>query len=154
MPRPHKRRLIVCGPAATLFKPAGVPGRSVEKIELRLDELEALRLVDLEGLYHAAAAACMGISRATFGRLIAGAHGKVADALLNSKALVIRGGNVALADVCVVACGKCAGRFQIPFGTGRPEECPACGSAGFRRAAAGARRNETCAGTNGEKEDA
>jgi predicted DNA-binding protein (UPF0251 family) len=63
----------------------------LEEVALGLDELEALRLADLEGLYHAAAASQMGISRQTFGTIIASAHRKVAEALLEGKALRIAG---------------------------------------------------------------
>jgi len=56
MPRPHKCRQIAGPPTATAFKPLGVPGRLLDVVELRLDELEALRLADFEGLYHDAAA--------------------------------------------------------------------------------------------------
>lgn len=94
MPRPCKRRFVGGGPGANAFKPAGVPGRELATVELQFDELEALRLADLEGLYHQEAAAQMGISRATFGRIVDGAHRKVADALVNGKMLVFKGGNI------------------------------------------------------------
>lgn len=61
---------------------------------LGLDELEALRLSDLEGLYQEAAAERMGVSRATLGRVLARARSAVADALINGKALVFRAGEV------------------------------------------------------------
>lgn len=61
----------------------------LERIELGLDELEAMRLADLEGHYQEEAAAVMGVSRPTFGRIIEAARRKVADALLNGKALAI-----------------------------------------------------------------
>jgi predicted DNA-binding protein (UPF0251 family) len=71
------------------FKPQGIPMRDLEEIELELDEIEALRLADLEDLYQADAAAKMGVSRQTFGNIIARAHKKVAAALLGGKALRI-----------------------------------------------------------------
>ena len=52
MPSPMICRRIGCRPAAGLFKPAGIPASALEEIHLTLDELEALRLADLEGLYH------------------------------------------------------------------------------------------------------
>lgn len=61
---------------------------------MTLDELEALRLADLDGLYQETAAARMGVSRQTFGNIIERAHRKVADALVNAKALRIEGGHV------------------------------------------------------------
>lgn len=79
-------------PAIRLFKPAGVPGSALDRILLSLDEFEALRLADYEGLYHEAAALRMGVSRQTFGRILEGARRKVADVLVNGRALLISGG--------------------------------------------------------------
>lgn len=134
MPRPHKCRRILAEPGITMFKPAGLPARTLESVELRLDEFEALRLADLEGLYHDAAAECMGISRATFGRLVEGARRKVAVALVESKSLVFRGGSVAMSEMRVFECRDCGHRFERAYGTSRPEDCPSCGSRNFCRA--------------------
>ncbi len=76
------------------MKPAGVPARELEEVRLGFDEAEALRLADLEGLYQEAAARSMGVSRPTFGRIIETARHKVADAILNGKALRIDGGEI------------------------------------------------------------
>lgn len=89
MPRPKRCRWVSGRPAATFFKPRGIPMAELETIALELDELEALRLADLEGRYHEKAAAAMGVSRQTFGRIIESARRKVADALLNGRALAI-----------------------------------------------------------------
>ena len=64
------------------------------RVNLTLDELEAVRLADYEGLYQEDAAGKMIISRQTFGNIIVSAHKKIADALLNAKALKIEGGVV------------------------------------------------------------
>lgn len=98
MPRPHRCRRIQGGPAAPVFKPAGTPLRELVTLAMTLDELEALRLADLEGLYQEAAAARMGVSRSTFSRIVASAHRKVAEALVQGRALTIEGGPVAWAD--------------------------------------------------------
>jgi predicted DNA-binding protein (UPF0251 family) len=66
----------------------------LEEVNLALDELEAVRLADLEGLYQEDAAKKMNISRQTFGNIVNSAHKKIADALLNGKALKIEGGVV------------------------------------------------------------
>jgi predicted DNA-binding protein (UPF0251 family) len=58
-------------PAADLYKPAGVPMRRLETVELAVDELEAMRLVDHEGLSHEEAAHYLGVSRQTVGRVVA-----------------------------------------------------------------------------------
>lgn len=89
MARPIKCRLISCNPAARYFKPIGIPLRELEEIVLGMDELEAMRLADLEGLYQADAAEKMGVSRQTIGNILNSAHRKLADALLNGKALRI-----------------------------------------------------------------
>ncbi len=61
----------------------------LEEISLSLDELEAIRLADYEGQYHEDAARGMGISRATFGRIVNEARHKIAEALTLGKALRI-----------------------------------------------------------------
>jgi predicted DNA-binding protein (UPF0251 family) len=74
-----------------------VPLRALEQVGLTVDELEAIRLADLEGLYQEAAAEQMNVSRQTFGRILEAAHRKVADALVNGKALSIEGGPIEVA---------------------------------------------------------
>ena len=95
MGRPIKERCINCVPASSYFKPVGIPMRDLDEIVLAMDELEAMRLTDLEGMYQADAAERMGISRQTIGNILASVHRKVADALLNGKALRIRPPEVA-----------------------------------------------------------
>lgn len=128
MARPHKCRFVGSEPVARAFKPIGVPARDLDTAELRLDELEALRLGDVEGMYHGDAAEEMGISRATFGRLIQSARNKVADALLSGKMLTIKGGKVEMIRQRAFLCSACEARFEVPCGTPRPDACPACGS--------------------------
>jgi len=94
MPRPCKRRMVNGVFPAWKFKPAGIPARGLEEVCLGIDELEALRLADAEGLYQSEAAERMGVSRATFGNIVASARRKVADALVNGKAIRIEGGAV------------------------------------------------------------
>lgn len=89
MGRPVKCRKICCQPVARLFKPQCVSLKDLEEIELGLDEMEAMRLADIEGLYHGDAAVGMGVSRQTFGRILAQARKKVACALIGGKALRI-----------------------------------------------------------------
>ena len=71
---------------------------ALEEVNLTLDELEAIRLADLTELYQEDAAKKMNISRQTFGNIINSAHKKIADALLNAKALKIEGGNIERID--------------------------------------------------------
>jgi len=81
-------------PNAVLFKPAGVPACALERVTLTLDEVEALRLADLNGLYQEQAAERMKISRPTFSRIVESARRKVADTLIHGKALRLEGGAV------------------------------------------------------------
>lgn len=94
MPRPRCCRRIRGEPVDTMFKPAGLKGRDLERVVMTLDEFEAVRLSDVEGLYQEDAAARMGVSRATFGRILEAARNKVARALVHGKALIIEGGPV------------------------------------------------------------
>ena len=94
MPRPCRCRRIRCSPDKNYFKPRGIPVGMLEEVNLTLDELEAVRLADWEGLYQEVAAKKMGISRQTFGNIINSAHRKIADVLLNAKALKIEGVSV------------------------------------------------------------
>jgi predicted DNA-binding protein (UPF0251 family) len=94
MPRPRHSRRVGCLPQSNYYKPRGIPLAILEQVNLSFDELEAIRLADLEGMYHEQAAEKMNISRQTFGRIIESAHRKIADALVNGKALAIEGGTV------------------------------------------------------------
>ena len=94
MPRPCCLRRIGFTPDATYFKPAGVPLRALEEMVVTLDEVEALRLADLNGLYQEKAAEQMKVSRATFARIVESARRKVADALIHGKALRLEGGTI------------------------------------------------------------
>ena len=90
MARPPIERAVGGIPRITLFKPAGVPARELEQLQLTVDELEAIRLVDLEALSHEQAAEAMGISRQTVGRVLERGRAKVAEALVGGKAIPLR----------------------------------------------------------------
>ena len=107
MPRPLCCRRIARLPVAAAFAPVGREGRPCDEVVLTLDELEALRLADLDGLYQEPAAARMGVSRSTFGRIVEAAHRKVAEALVLGKALRIEGGVVVSAPP-PRPCPRCA----------------------------------------------
>jgi predicted DNA-binding protein (UPF0251 family) len=93
-------------PDKNYFKPRGIPISQLEEVVLSLDEYEAIRLADYEQLYQEEAAARMNISRQTFGRIIEAAHKKIADVLINGKALKIAGGAVALDETKPCSRGK------------------------------------------------
>ncbi len=87
MPRPLKQRRVQPGIPRCVFRPTG--SRRLVHVTLRRDEAEAIRLADLQGMYHADAARRMGVSRATFGRIVESARRTVADAIINRKCLRI-----------------------------------------------------------------
>ncbi len=94
MPRPYRLRRVSEKPSILGLKPLGIPMDELEVIALGLDEAEAIRLADREGLYQEQAAEQMGVSRVTFGRILQRAHAKMAEALLEGKALLIGEGPV------------------------------------------------------------
>jgi predicted DNA-binding protein (UPF0251 family) len=96
MPRPKKNRWISCHPGITYYKPQGIPLRTLEQVFIGVDEFEAIRLADMEGLSQEDAADKMNISRPTFGRIVAEGRKKIAIALVEGKAIRIEGGEVEL----------------------------------------------------------
>jgi uncharacterized protein len=92
MPRPQCWRRVVGKPASAIFKPAGIPACELKETVLTLDEFEAIRLADMDGLYQEKAARKMKISRSTFGRTLEVAHQKIAAVLANGEMLRIEGG--------------------------------------------------------------
>ena len=89
MPRPCKNRRVRGQFNANYFKPAGILLSILEEVSLGIDELEAIRLADMEDMYQANAAEKMDVSRQTFGNILQSAHSKIADALINGKAIKV-----------------------------------------------------------------
>jgi uncharacterized protein len=134
MPRPRLCRRICAKPGTTCMKPSGgkkaCNGRSI----ITLDEYEAIRLKDLLDMDQEGSAKAMEISQPTFHRLIHSARKKVADALVNGRMLLIEGGNYTMEDKRrTFRCGGCQHEWNLPYGTGRPEKCPLCGSDNIQR---------------------
>jgi len=96
MARPRCLRRVFSNPEITFFKPAGVKMRNLEEVVVFVDEFEAVRLKDLEGLDQEECAKKMGISQPTFHRLILSARKKIAEAIVKGKAIKIEGGNFQL----------------------------------------------------------
>ncbi|MBN1268351.1 MAG: DUF134 domain-containing protein [Kiritimatiellae bacterium] len=92
MGRPFIQRLVGCRPGAMVFRPAGIAAGALRTAAVALDEFEALRLVDAEGLEQVEAAHHMRVSRATVGRILQRGRRKVALALVRGEALVIAPG--------------------------------------------------------------
>jgi predicted DNA-binding protein (UPF0251 family) len=128
MGRPQLWRKVSSVPEITYFKPAGIRMAELEEIRLLVEEAEAIRLKDLEGLEQEESAQRMNISRSTFSRLLDSARQKIADALLNGKAIRIGGGNFEMAERRF----RCISghEWDVPFEnlttTGPPEVCPEC----------------------------
>ncbi len=89
MPRKCKHRNCRRLDGERNFKPSGIPARELETVELKLDEFEALRLCDYDGMSQIEAAEAMGISRGTVQRLLLSGRKKVVDVLLNTKELIL-----------------------------------------------------------------
>jgi predicted DNA-binding protein (UPF0251 family) len=132
MPRPTKWRRVSSIPKVTYFKPAGIPLRALRDVGLTVEEVEAMRLKDLEGLQQEECAERMRISRPTFHRILGSARQKIADAFINGKAIRIEGGNFALPSQ-PFRCRRDGHEWQVPFETvasGLPLACPRCDSPG------------------------
>ena len=117
MVRPLNCRRIGQLPGSSYFKPRGVPLSALEEVVLTVDELEAIRLADLEALHQEDAARRMSVSRQTFGRIIDSARRKVAEALVKGKALKIEGGEIEMASQREGACSSKS------HGASSPEGC-------------------------------
>jgi len=121
------RRKVSFIPPITYFKPAGTPLAGLDEVKLLVEEAEAIRLKDVEGLEQEESAQKMNISRTTFSRILDSARQKIADALLNGKAIRIEGGNFEMA----VRRFRCISghEWDVPFETmisAPPEFCPEC----------------------------
>jgi len=124
-----KWRRVAFMPEITYFKPAGIPARVLDEVCLSVEEVEAIRLKDLEGLEQEQCAERMNISRPTFHRVLGAARQKVADALLNGKAVRIEGGKFEMA----IRRFRCLNghEWEVPFETMitmPPRLCPSCNS--------------------------
>ena len=149
MARPKNCRRVGAFPGSEYFKPRGIPLSLLEEITLSVDEFEAIRLADLGNLYQEQAAAKMKVSRPTFGRIIESAHKKVAEALVKGKALKIEGGDFEVAGIRKFRCNGCQHTWELPYGTGRPENCPSCKSGNILRAGDGKGNARSCLAKRG-----
>lgn len=154
MPRPPIERAVAGVPRITLFKPAGVPARELEQLSLAVDELEAIRLVDLEGLSHEQAAQAMGVSRQTVGRVLERGRARVAEALVDGKAILIGGGQYRV-EPRRLRCFVCEARW-VQTGEDDSPVCPECGAGDIgvcwgpgRRCGQGRERGGSCPGRSG-----
>ena len=132
MARPKCCRRVVEEPRCKIFKPIGIPVSALQEVTLSIDEFEAIRLADFEGLYQDQAAQRMNVSRQTFGRIVAAGRRKVIQVLIEGFALRIEGGKVEMGEWRTFQCEQCEHRWSVPYGTGGCEECPVCKSTTIR----------------------
>lgn len=135
MARPPKIRRIEQLPDVRLFKPAGVPLSEIDEVVLSFEELEAIRLKDIDGLDNIDCAAKMNVSRTTFQRILGAARNKIAQALVEGFAIKLEGGNYHLAKRKFL-CASCQHQFQRPYGDGtrgRDMTCPKCNKKDVQR---------------------
>jgi predicted DNA-binding protein (UPF0251 family) len=116
-----------------IFKPVGMPLDGLETVTLLHEELEALRLIDLDGRYQEDAAEQMGISRSTIQRIVTEARRKVTQALVVGTALHIEGGTFRVPTVHW-QCNTCAHLWEVKHGSGEgtATHCPSCGGPSIR----------------------
>ncbi len=125
--RPVKWRRVALLPRVFYFRPAAVPLHMLEEICLSVEEVEALRLKDLEGLEQEECAKEMNISRQTFQRVLGSARQKIADALVKGKAIKVGGGDFEMA-LRRFRCND-GHEWDVPFEVmvkAPPRLCPTC----------------------------
>lgn len=128
MSRPVKLRCVGQLPTAGFFKPAGIPASALQWVSLSVEEAESIRLKDLEALEQEECAERMHISRPTFHRILESGRKKLADALVNGKAIQIEGGNFGLPQ-SRFRCNNDGHEWNVPFETLAnriPLSCPIC----------------------------
>ncbi len=130
MARPPKCRLVERLPRVTYFKPQGIPMSQLSEVVLTVEELEAVRLSDLEGLEQEFCAEKMAVSRPTFQRMVTGARRKISEALINGLAIRVEGGNFRL-SLSPLECGQCGHRWEGTF-CRHHTKCPKCCSKNWR----------------------
>lgn len=124
------KRRVSCFPKATYYKPKEIPLCCLEINNLSIEEIEAIRLCDLLQMEQNEAADKMGVSRKTFWNDLQKARQKIADALVNGKAIEISGGEYVNTGECTVnfLCKECDYVWESKYSHTRPESCPNCGS--------------------------
>lgn len=96
MVRPKKCKMVYAEPEVTYFKPRAIPLMDLKEVEISVEEFEAIRLSDMKKMKQTEVAKRMKISQPTLHRLLQSAHAKIANALVNGKAIKIHGGNYSI----------------------------------------------------------
>ena len=134
MSRPPKCRRVAFMPGVKYYKPAGIPLRLLDEVCLSIEELESVRLKDVEDLDQEQCAQRMNISRSTFQRVLASARKKIAEALLTGKAIRIEGGNFEVASLRY--CCENGHEWDLSFDETAKEpinSCPVCQSSAIQQ---------------------
>lgn len=126
MPRPTKFRRVGFFPKDTYFFPMGKAKCEIKETALKVEELEAMRLKDVEGLNQEQCAEIMGVSRQTFQNIIDAARKKITQALIEGNAIKIGGGDYTT-KFCKFKCLSCGNLYDINYKQDR-NTCPSCGS--------------------------
>lgn len=131
MPRRKRHRFVHREPPISVYKPAGIPIKELEEILLAVDEFEAVRLADFEGLSQREACEIMKISQPTFHRVLASARKKIAHSIVQGHALRIEGGRYVLSDGSGgLQCTECG--YRLDLKKDDQQSCPECGSSKLR----------------------
>ena len=126
MARPRNNRTVKTPPLYSEFKPLGPRRSELRVVSLSLDEYEAIRLADNNGLSHLDASKEMNISRSTFSRLIDNARKKVAGFIVKGRFLQIEGGNIHF-EGNSIKCNNCGFLFEVSIDD-NIDKCPKCDS--------------------------
>ena len=129
MSRPKIGRIVTHIPPVRIFRPAGPEAKGIPaaEVSLTIEEAEALRLCDLEGMDQSEAASSMDVSRGTLQRILTAARQKTADALANAKTIRIQGGTY-VQNPCRIRCSSCGHLGQSGYIEGEDTPCPHCGA--------------------------
>lgn len=128
-PRKHRPRKVSDPPVISGMKPYGLklPTEKKEAMFLYLEEYEALRLCDYDGMNHQDASLMMNVSRPTLTRIYIKARQKIATALVEGRQIIIEGGKVYF-DSDWFACAVCGCFFNHPDKQTDVDSCALCGS--------------------------
>ena len=125
MVKPRKKRSVLYPPRTLYFKPYGVPVKDLYEVILTVDEYEAIRLADHKKMKQEEAASKMNISRPTFTRLIDCARKKIAEAIINGKAIRIEGGSFIFLKNRI-RCLNCGNIWEMKRIPNSNLTCPGC----------------------------
>jgi len=131
--RPKCLRKVESPPEVNYFKPRGIPLTQLEAIRLKVEELEAMKLVYYEKLNREQAAKRMGVSRRTLGRELKAGIVNVVDGLLHGKAIEISGGYYISDGEKIFRCLDDKHEWKTLKSDKKPDECPECGSKKIKR---------------------